>query len=320
MGQAPSTQWRETIAPDEVAQHARLAAELRALHEAKNLKWGRGRFLHRKPVLAVNATMTVHDDLPEYARHGVFARPGRFRALVRLSNGSLDIQANTKPDIRGFAIRVLDVAGPAALGGEADHQDFLLINHDIFEARDSAEFMELAAALARGGELGVLAFLLKRYGLKDGLSRIRRTMKTLAKPFKGYAAERFTTAAPHANGDYAMKLRVTPTSPRPYANRDHATEMQRQVAAGPVGYDISLQFFVDETSTPIEAPQVVWSEAVAPPVSVATLTLDSIAAPASVEELAFDPWGGLDAHRPLGEVMRARRVAYRASQLARLGS
>ena len=320
MRQEPSKQWRETLAPDEAERHARLAAELQTLHAAKNLKWGRGRFLHRKPVLAASATLTVHDDLPEFARHGVFATPGPLRAVVRLSNGSLDIQANTKPDIRGFAIRVLDVAGPAAMGGEADHQDFLLINHDIFEARDSAEFMEVAAALARGGEVGVLAFLLKRYGLKDGLSRIRRTMKTLAKPFKGYAAERFTTAAPHANGDYAMKLRVTPKSPRPNTNRDHATEMQKQLAAGSVAYDMALQFFVDDGSTPVEAPHVAWSEAVSPPVSVATLTLEAIADPATVERLTFDPWGGLDAHRPLGEVMRARLVAYRASQVARLGS
>lgn len=317
MRREPSTEWQENIGTDEAARHARIAEEVRTLHAGKNARWGRGRFLHRKPLLAFDATLVVHDDLPDCAGQGVFARPGPHAALVRLSNGAVDIQANTKPDIRGFAIRVLDVTGSAALGGEADHQDFLLINHDIFDARDSTEFMEVAAAVARGGEVGVLTFLLRRYGWRDGLSRIRRTLKTLGKPFEGYNAERFTTAAPHANGDYAVKLRVTPQAPRPRLHKDHAQDMEMQIAEGPIAYDLALQFFVDEAVTPIEAPRVPWPDDISPPVSVATLTLDAIADAARVERLAFDPWGGLMAHRPLGEVMRARKMAYRVSQQGR---
>jgi hypothetical protein len=315
----PSTDWHEVIAPDEADRHAQMVKELTHWHGHKNARWGKGRFLHRKPVLAVEATFAVHDGLPDHARHGVFAQPGPRRAFVRLSNGAVDVQANTKPDIRGFAIRIHDVIGPGALGGTADHQDFLLINHDVFDARDSTEFMEIASAVAWGGELGVLAFLLKRYGLRDGLARIQRTMKTLAKPFRGYNAERFTTAAPHGNGPFAIKLRLTPKAPQPKTHRDHAEDMAAQLAAGPVAYDVAVQFYVDETSTPIEAPRVAWSEAASPPLSVATLTLDSVAGAGSAEALAFDPWGGLDAHRPLGEIMRARKVAYRASQEGRRG-
>jgi hypothetical protein len=33
--------------------------------------------------------------------------------------------------------------------------------------------------------------------------------------------------------------------------------------------------------------------------------------------MRFDPWSGLLAHRPLGEVMRARKVAYLVSQKGR---
>jgi hypothetical protein len=47
-----------------------------------------------------------------------------------------------------------------------------------------------------------------------------------------------------------------------------------------------------------------------------TLGLDE-AGTASVEGMKFDPWSGLAAHRPLGEVMRARKAAYHASQLGR---
>jgi len=72
---------------------------------------GKGRFLHRKPVLAAEATLEIHAGLPDFASQGIFAAPGTFPAVALLSNGAFDIQANTKPDIRGFAIRVLNVSG-----------------------------------------------------------------------------------------------------------------------------------------------------------------------------------------------------------------
>jgi hypothetical protein len=36
-----------------------------------------------------------------------------------------------------------------------------------------------------------------------------------------------------------------------------------------------------------------------------------------VETLSFDPWHALVEHRPLGDIMRARNVAYRVSTQAR---
>jgi len=37
------------------------------------------------------------------------------------------------------------------------------------------------------------------------------------------------------------------------------------------------------------------------------------------EKLSFNPWNGLKAHRPLGEMNRARKVVYPLSQAARNG-
>lgn len=313
----PSTDWREIAAPDEAERHDRLADEVRHWHARKNVQWGAGRFLHRKPLLSALATLTVHDDLQPEARHGVFAVPGEHEAIVRLSNGALDIQANTKPDIRGFAIRVLGVAGPAALGGETAQQDFLLINHDSFAARDSAEFIEVAAAIAKGGEAGVLWYLIRRYGLREGLARLRLLARTLGKPFRGYNAERFTTSAPIAIGPYAAKVRIEPKAPRNRTSKDNARDLAAQLEAGPLSYEMSLQFFTDEAVTPIEDPRVAWPVEASIPVPVATLKLHTVAEAEAVEPLGFDPWSGLAAHRPLGEVMRARRNAYRASQQAR---
>jgi len=310
----PSTDWRETIDPGEEARYARQAEQLSAIQAAKSAKYGTGRLLHRKPVLALAGSLEVLPNLPPHAAHGVFAAPGRFPATVRLSNGGMDVQSDSKPDIRGFAVKVTGVSGPAALGGTAVQQDFLLINHEAFAARNSDEFVGILPSVAKG-PAALLWFMLRKFGLGGGLGRIKLLAATLGKPFAGFAAESFNTAVPFAVGPYAAKLRVVPVKPAPATGKDHGADMRAQIAKGPIAYDVALQFFTDEATTPIEDPTKVWPRDQSPFLTVARLTLDRVAD--DVEKLRFDPWGGLLAHRPLGEIMRARKAYYFASQKAR---
>ena len=57
--------------------------------------------------------------------------------------------------------------------------------------------------------------------------------------------------------------------------------------------------------------------AVAPPVTVARLTIPQQQPAAALKEriegLSFDPWHALVEHKPLGDMMRARNVTYRTS-------
>ena len=64
------------------------------------------------------------------------------------------------------------------------------------------------------------------------------------------------------------------------------------------------------------------SEAISPYVDVGTLNVsapgtDAESLSAQVERSVFDPWQALAEHRPLGEVMRARKVVYFVSQKER---
>lgn len=310
----PSTDWHEKIDDDEGERFARQAEQLAAVHAAKSARHGKGRLLHRKALLSARGTFTVLDDLPEPARHGVFAAPGRHEALVRLSNGGMDLQANTKPDIRGFAIKVLGVSGPSSLGATTDHQDFLFINHESFASRGSDEFVGMVCALARGqGALLLHAF--RAHGIGGAISRLKTISAVVGKPFTGFAAEPFNTCVPVAVGPYAARVRLRPREPSPSAHRDPAEDMRARLSEGPVSYDVGLQFFVDEAITPIEDPTVVWPEHESPFVTVARL--DVTAVEDDLEGQRFDAWGGLEAHRPLGEIMRARKGAYYASQKGR---
>jgi hypothetical protein len=315
----PSTEWLERIAPDEEARFARGVKVMGDLQRSRSAKFGKGRGLHRKQLIAAAGTLDVLDGLPDHARHGLFARPGRHRVLVRLSNGSSDVQANIVPATRGFALKVLDVSGAGAAGGTVDHQDFVMTNQVRFQTRESGEFFDMMEASIAGSP-NVILHLFRAYGL-GAFPRLGVLVATLARKFNSFAVERFNTVVPICCGPYAVKARLKPVGNPPRATwfSDIAEDMRRRLAAGEVVYDLELQFFVDEATTPIEDASKIWPDAETPIVTVGRLTVRApeAGADSEVEAMHFDPWGGLAAHRPLGEMMRARRLTYRESQRAR---
>jgi hypothetical protein len=328
MQAAPSTTWSERVAPDEAARHAAASEAFVAMQKAKSARFGNGRALHRKPLLALRATLRVREDLPPYAAHGLFATPGAHETWIRLSNGGTDVASDRTPDIRGFSLRVLGVSGPSALGGEAaTHQDFALINRPAFAFPDSKPFVALVMAAAKG-PLGVLGWARRTYGFVGMFPALKRLKQGFLAPFTGFATERFFSAAPIACGPYAARVRLVPPgsqAPSPTASADWAADVTQRLAKGPLVYRLQLQFFVDEARTPIEDASVDWSDDASPYVDVADLVIEpqDVASPAGVafaqqvEAAVFDPWQAVAAHRPLGEVMRARKAVYFASQKTR---
>lgn len=321
---APSTEWREAIDADEEQRFAAYAERIAAMQKKKSAKYGNGRAFHRKQVLGLRARLEVLGDLPAHARHGLFAEPRTYDALVRLSNGSVDVAHDRRPDIRGFGLRVVGVDGPGALGAATRAQDFVLINREVFGFRKPDEFVELVSALV-DGPLALVGHIVRRYGLVAGFKRLGEIKRSMARPFSGFATEPFFSAAPIANGPYAARVRLRPLATAAAPARDWAEDVRTHLAAGPIRYDLQLQFFVDEKTTPIEDGAVDWPEAVAPYVTVARLevppqALDGAEGKAladEVERATFDPWEALAAHRPLGATMRARKHAYFASQKTR---
>ena len=318
----PSTAWREQVAPDEDERFARYAKQIGELQAVASTKHGRpGRALHRKQHLALRATVEIGADLPAYAKHGLFAKAGTYDAQIRLSNGAGAHQPDRKPDIRGFALRILGVTGDGALGRPTTEQHFLLINTASFSIATADEFVGLVVAAARGN-LAVLRYMIGRHGFFGGLGAVGRLAKGMGKPFAGFAREPMHSAGPLACGPYAAKVRLLPDNPAEPAARktDWSADVVERLAAGPLHWDLQLQFFCDPAITPIEDVTVPWPEAAAPFVTVARLTVpaqDPAAMAAEIEAARFDPWTALVEHRPLGEIMRARKAAYFASTQGR---
>jgi hypothetical protein len=322
----PGTDWCESISPDEGERFAAYGRKFAEIQQRKSGKYGPGRALHRKQLTTALGQLDVLPQLPDFARHGLFAKPTRFEVWVRLSNGGMDRAPDKMPDVRGFALRVLGVQGESALGnGPALSQDFTLINQEQFAFAQSAEFVDFVVAASHGNG-ALLKFLIRRYGWYGGPARLLKLAKTMGKRFSGFATEPLFSAVPIACGPYAARVRLVPHAdngpPSPQAKADWGADFSVRLQKQSLRWDLQLQPFVSEHLTPIEDASVNWPS---PYHTVAHLTLpaqDSSSAAGQelarkIEASVIDPWQALAAHRPLGDVQRARRVVYFVSQKGR---
>jgi hypothetical protein len=275
----------------------------------------------------VLGTFEVLGDMPEHARQGLFASPATYPAYVRFSNGAGTKRSDTKGDVRGVAVKVVGVPGKKVIPGMEDKatQDFLLIRTPAIPFRDAHEFVAVVTAAANPALL--LPRVIARLGFGRAFELLPKLSKGLGIPMPSLATGRWFSAAPIRFGAHAVHCALDPqrggddgapdaTSPD-YLHADLAARLSQRA----LSWDFRVQFYVDETRTPIEDASVEWKESDAPFVTVARLTLpqQDLASPRGrkiasfIETLSFDPWHAKVEHRPLGGIMRARNHAYRLS-------
>ena len=160
-------------------------------------------------------------------------------------------------------------------------------------------------------------------------SLLGKLQKGLGAKLQPLSANRYFSALPFTVGQYAAKFSWVPLdaggSSGAALDPDLGGGLARQLAAGPVRWELQLQFFTDAQRTPIEDGTVDWE---GPWLPVARLTLhqQDVKSPEGqalstwVEGLSFDPWHAQAELRPLGAFMRARNAAYRVSTQARKAS
>lgn len=325
----PSTQWKEIIEPGEEARFEEQARVLAELARRRARGGQPRRALHNKAVGAFEARFEVSSDLSPEARVGIFAPGASFPAYVRFSNGSSAHAHDTKPDIRGLGVKLLDVPGPKILPGleDAATQDFLGIHTPTTPFRDSREFVGFVRAMSRPAL--ALPRLFRQFGWSKTFALIRTLRSTLGAPVTSLVNQSFYSALPIKFGPYAVRYRFAPRFDGEVNASDDPdrllTGLAGALAEGPLVWDFQIQFFVDHETTPIEDASAEWSEDDAPFVSIARLVVPQQDATSprvrelaqDIERLSFDPWHATEDFRPLGEMMRARKVAYRDSAIGR---
>ncbi|MEH3037541.1 MAG: catalase family protein [Sphingomonas adhaesiva] len=295
------------------------------------------RAVHAKAHGVLAGVLEVDGGLPAELAQGVFATPGRHDVLMRLSTNAGDILPDVISLPRGLAIKVLDVAGERLPGAEGTTQDFILNNGTVFQAKDADAFLSNLKLLAKTtdrleGTKKVLSAVLRGvHHALDAVGTQSPAVDTLGgAPNVDPLGETYHSITPFRWGDHIAKFRVVPIAPalRELSGRivdahgrenaireDVRTEMQRIDAQ----WAFEVQLCRDLDRQPIEDPTVVWDEAEAPFQRVGTITAHAQDSwhDARVqqvdEEMRFSVWTGLAAHRPLGNINRARNATYRHS-------
>jgi len=319
----PATDWKEVITDDEAERFERYASVFTAIQAKYAKPPPPARALHAKSNLGVLAELEVLADIPAELKLGMFEAPAKYRALVRYSNGAARRQSDKKPDVRGFAVKVLGVPGTKLIPGmeTATTQDFLAIRTAATPVRDAAEFMALVRAAQTPALLPIR--LIASIGLRRALGVIKGALAGFKLPLAPLAATTYYSALPISYGPFAAQFVFRAHDPLTVTTGGElGEELAKRLASGPVLYDLCMKFYTDATATPIEDASVEWPGELVP---VARLTLPKqdplsprgVKIAAYIEQLAFDPWHARSDLRPLGNVMRARNVAYRASTQAR---
>jgi hypothetical protein len=293
------------------------------------------RGVHAKSHGLLTGEVHVLDNLPPVLAHGLFAKGGTYPAVLRFSTVSGDLLDDKVSTPRALAIKLIGVSGERLPGSEGDTtQDFVMVNGPAFGAPDAKHFLKNLKLLASTTDKGE--------SLKKAFSALARGTEKVVEAFGGKSGtiiamgghpqthilgETFYSQVPSLYGPYVAKFSIAPASPtlkaltnapvdlhdKPDGLRDAVNDYFSHHDAL---WELRVQLCTDIDAMPIEDASVAWPEDKSPFITVAHISVPRQVAWSGARSIAMDdgmsfsPWHGLDAHRPIGSIMRVRKVVY----------
>ncbi|MBE7198965.1 MAG: catalase family protein [Parafilimonas terrae] len=295
------------------------------------------RSVHAKAHGILEGVMRIESGLPPELAQGLFAEPGAHKVYLRMSTNAGDILPDSVSLPRGLALKVLDAPGERLPDAEGTTQNFVMVNGPVFQAPNAQKFLGslklLAGTTDRAEGLKVFGSTVLR-GVNKALQAVGIESPTIASlggaPNVDPLGETYYSVTPFRYGDYIAKFSLRPVSAgltartgteidassRPNAIRE---TVRSEMAGIEAVWEFRVQLCRDLQRQPVEDPTVAWDEDEAPFQRVATITVipqdswDPARVHAVDEAMRFSVWTGLAAHRPLGNINRARNEPYRHS-------
>ena len=107
---------------------------------------------HPKQHALLKGEFAIESNLPPNLKVGVFKHDRTYPCWIRYSSSNTKVQADKKGDVRGMAIKLLDVPGHKLLTDQmhSDNQDFLLVSMPTFPTKDVHEFQRFLHIITQG--------------------------------------------------------------------------------------------------------------------------------------------------------------------------
>jgi catalase len=325
----------EVRQPDEEKTFEEIRAVMQRMSALMNDHYRHAvRPVHAKSHGLLKGELKVNANLPEPLRQGLFGQARSYPVIMRFSTTPGDLLADSVSTPRGLGMKVIGVEGQMLAGHEGQvTQDFVFVNAKTFGVPDAKHFLKLQQILEKNlndpeifkklvsniarGANAVLGLV----GLDSG------ALAQLGHPETHILGETFGSNAALRYGDYIAKMIIKPVSVNMtkltgkhvpvnfhYSGlRDSIVEF---FGTNTAEWEVGVQLCKDLKKMPVEDPSVAWPEDLSPYQTVGTITAlpQNAYSPARrvfVDEiLAFSPFHCLAAHRPLGQIMRARQQTY----------
>ncbi len=293
------------------------------------------RDVHAKTYGCVKATFRVLDNLDPKYRQGIFANPDEYQAWIRYSSGSTLVQKDDVRDARGMAIKLMGVHGRKLMEDDgvphAETQDFVMMNATQFFILNLPEYKVFTQYLGETSNYGYFLggftpdlptkhwsriFNLGGYHPRE----LMLAMKTLKPPPDSLLDTQFYSVSAYDLGTQSVvKYSAKPCGDARAADVSRSQpnflrdEMTAHLKDRDACFDFMVQTQVPGKNMPVEDNTVEWTEGDSPFVPVARIEIKRqsfVENQETCENLSYNPWHSLLAHKPLGVMNRIRKPLY----------
>lgn len=304
------------------------------------------RAFHAKSHGCLKGHLNVEKNLPNNLSQGIFIRGKTYSTIARFSNGKGLIEADSALDVKGLAFKVLNVPGERLLKLPSyidnTSMDFTMTNNPTPLADNVSEFISLGTKFEAKEKEGKSLATMSPAEIKELISNdkiyqllidrlVKRKVSTLV-------TETFWSGSPYLFGKnevgamQAAKWNVTPCDEGHKASTSSAsqdpnflrTDLINYLQKKDLCYNLNVQIQNNKTTQPIENHLTEWKESETASIKIATLVFKSKEntnfekQDSLCETISFNPWNGIKAHQPLGNMNRARGEVYLNSFIYRI--
>lgn len=332
----------ESIQPDEAEISQRIVDSMARVNRLMYEKYRHAiRDAHAKSHGILKGELQVYENLPEHLAQGLFAKPKTYPVIVRFSTAQGSINPDKMSAFRGMALKVIGVEGEKLLPELSDAltQDFLMVNYPVIPTGTITEYLKMQEALekqAHSGELFQQIAQKAAVGVQNALAAVGLADGTneLSAPGPHILGDTYFSMAALRFGSYVAKINVKPLSgnvkelagkeiDKELIGADENAFLTKIIKdffnSNLAEYEMGVQLCTDLQAMPVEDGSVQWPEDQSPYQPVARLTFgpqETFSAERRVyadDVLSFNPFHCLPGHRPLGNIMRVRKLAYETS-------
>ncbi|MGY5453315.1 catalase [Agarivorans sp. MS3-6] len=279
---------------------------------------------HAKATGCARATFSINPDIPQRFKAGIFANSNQqFPAWIRFSNGDMLVQADSKGDARGMAVKVMNVPGKAIAPelGESHNQDFIMTNTPAFFNRNIFDYADDMLYLAKFERTKwFISFFPPRLHPKQFYRAIQTVSSVIDTPLDA----QYYSMLPYQLGNNTVKFSTKPCAGMSFSSKVDKTnpdylsqQLNNQLASGGACFEFMLQEKIPGHYMPVDDATAIWSEKASPFISVATINIPpqhlySEQQQQFCENLSMNPWRAVEGWEPLSSLNKARRVVYQA--------